>query len=39
MWILGEESKQEALRVVVGLVLLALVTGIWACIWVPPPVW
>jgi len=24
------------IRVIVGLVLLALVTGLWVCLWVPP---
>ncbi|MFO7740974.1 MAG: hypothetical protein R6X31_01550 [Anaerolineae bacterium] len=34
--ILEEESGQEDLRVIMGLVLLMFVTGIWACLWVPP---
>jgi hypothetical protein len=37
LWILGEGDGQEALRLVLGLVLLILVTGIWACLWVPLP--
>jgi hypothetical protein len=36
MRILGEGGGQEALGLVWGLVLLILVTGIWACLWVPP---
>jgi hypothetical protein len=39
MRMLGVESKQEVLRVVVGLAVLILVTGIWACLWVPPLGW
>jgi hypothetical protein len=35
MRILGEGGRQEALQLVLGLVLLMLVTGIWACLWVP----
>jgi type II secretory pathway component PulM len=26
----------ETLRVLAGMVLLILVAGIWACLWVPP---
>ena len=28
---------REVVRVVVGIALLTLVTGIWVCLWVPPP--
>jgi hypothetical protein len=34
--ILTTESKQHILQRALGLVLLILVTGIWACLWVPP---
>lgn len=30
-------STKEIVRVVMGIVLFILVTGIWACLWVPPP--
>jgi hypothetical protein len=33
--ILEEESRQEALRLIAGLVLLSLLIGIWTCLWVP----
>jgi hypothetical protein len=32
----GEQSGQEALRLIVGLLLLILLSGIWAFLWVPP---
>jgi hypothetical protein len=37
MWILREGDGQEALRLVLGLVLLILMTGFWACLWVSLP--
>jgi hypothetical protein len=37
--IMTVESRQEILRRVVALVLLILVTGLWACLWVPPLGW
>jgi len=33
---LGKERTSEIARVIVGIVLLILVTGLWACLWVPP---
>jgi hypothetical protein len=35
-WAPGSESGHEAVRVVVGIALLMLVSGIWVCLWVPP---
>ena len=36
-WTLGKERMREIARVIVGIVLLILVIGTWACLWVPPP--
>ena len=33
----GKERKSEVVQVIVGVVLFILLTGIWACLWVPPP--
>ena len=33
----GKERKSETAQVIVGVVLFILLTGIWACLWVPPP--
>jgi len=33
---LGKERTSEIAQVIMGIVLLILVTGIWACLWVPP---
>jgi hypothetical protein len=33
---IGGEMIREALRVLVGIALLILLVGIWACLWVPP---
>jgi len=30
------KGKQGVVRVVMGIALLMLVSGIWACLWVPP---
>lgn len=30
------KGKHEVVRVVMGIVLLALASGIWGCLWVPP---
>lgn len=33
-----KERTSEVAQVIVGVVLLILLTGIWACLWVPPPI-
>jgi len=35
-WTPGMASASGIVRVIVGIVLFVLVTGIWACLWVPP---
>ena len=35
-WKAESESGHEAVRVVVGIALLVLATGVWVCLWVPP---
>jgi hypothetical protein len=35
-WTPGRERMSGVARVLVGVVLFILVTGIWACLWVPP---
>jgi hypothetical protein len=32
----GLENTRELVQAAMALVLLILVTGIWACLWVPP---
>ena len=32
------ERKSEFAQVIVGVVLFILLTGVWACLWVPPPI-
>lgn len=32
-----KETASEVAQVIVGVVLFILLTGIWACLWVPPP--
>ena len=36
-WTPEKESTSEMAQVIVGVVLFILLTGIWACLWVPPP--
>ncbi|MGD9028963.1 MAG: hypothetical protein PVG25_04055 [Anaerolineae bacterium] len=35
----GLVNGSELVQTVVGLLLLILVSGIWACLWVPPLGW
>jgi hypothetical protein len=35
-WTPGREVMRQAVRVVMGIALLMLVSGIWVCLWVPP---
>jgi hypothetical protein len=35
-WTPGKGRMSGVVRVIVGVVLFILVTGIWACLWVPP---
>lgn len=35
-WTSANERTVQIARVVLGVVLLALVTGLWVCLWVPP---
>jgi hypothetical protein len=30
------ETMQEVVRALMGIVLFMLVTGVWACLWIPP---
>ena len=32
------ERMGEFTQVILGVVLFILLTGIWACLWVPPPI-
>lgn len=34
-WTPRRERMREAFRVVIGIALLMLVTGVWVCLWVP----
>jgi hypothetical protein len=33
---LERERRGGVARMIVGIVLLILITGVWACLWVPP---
>ncbi len=35
-WVSANGRRLLAVRVIVGILLLALVTGVWVCLWVPP---
>ena len=35
-WTPGKGMMRELVRVVMGVALLTLVTGVWVCLWVPP---
>jgi hypothetical protein len=37
-WTPERERKSEAIQVIVGVVLFILLTGVWAYLWVPPPI-
>jgi len=35
-WMSWREIMREVMRAVMGITLLTLVAGVWACLWVPP---
>jgi hypothetical protein len=35
-WTLGRDRMHQVVRVVVGIALFVLATGVWVCLWVPP---
>ena len=35
-WALGKGLSRQVLRVVIGILLFILATGVWVCLWVPP---
>ena len=35
-WTLGRDRTHQVVRVMVGIALFALATGVWVCLWVPP---
>jgi hypothetical protein len=35
-WTPERERMSQVVQVIVGVVLFILLTGIWACLWVPP---
>jgi hypothetical protein len=37
-WTPERERVGEVAQVILGVVLFILLTGIWACLWVPPPI-
>jgi hypothetical protein len=36
-WTPERERRREVVRVIEALILFIMLTGIWACLWVPPP--
>jgi len=36
-WTPEREGMGKVAQVIVGVLLFILLTGIWACLWVPPP--
>jgi hypothetical protein len=35
-WMSERETVHQVIRAVMGIVLFMLVTGVWACLWIPP---
>jgi hypothetical protein len=35
-WMPERGAMHEVVRAVMGIVLFILVTGVWACLWIPP---